>query len=146
MERAMSFVEKIVLYTLMILMAVVLIVATVDLILTLVRELATPPFLVMTLERLLEVFGIFLLVLVGLELLDTIKAYIHEHVVHAEIVILAALIALSRKVITLDFKTIDPETAFAIAALVIALGAGYFLIKRAGFTKLSEDSTPPSSH
>lgn len=142
MEKAMNSVEKVILYTLMILMAIVLIVAVVDLILTMVRELSTQPILVMTLESLLEVFGMFLLVLVGLELLDTIRAYVKEHVVHAEIVLLAALIAISRKAITLDYKSVEPAAIFSIAGLVIALAVGYYLIKRAGISQHEGTSTP----
>ena len=74
----------------------------------------------------------FLLVLVGLELLDTITAYIREHVVHAEIVILAAMIAVARKAITLDLTKSEPIVAFGLAALVLALSAAYFLLRRAG--------------
>ncbi|HQP32323.1 MAG TPA: phosphate-starvation-inducible PsiE family protein, partial [Deltaproteobacteria bacterium] len=118
MERVMAKVEKAVLYILMALMAVVLVLATIDLIWTIAMAIATPPFLIVTLENLLDIFGMFLLVLVGLELLDTITAYIREHVVHAEIVLLAAMIAVSRKAITLDFKQTDPIVAFGIAALL----------------------------
>ncbi len=132
MDRALAIVEKVILYILMGLMAVVLILATLDLIWTIGVAVTTPPFLIVTLETLLEIFGMFLLVLVGLELLDTIKAYVKEHVVHAEIVLLAALIAVARKAITLDLKQLAPAVAFGLAALLLALGAAYFLLKRAG--------------
>ena len=46
--------------------------------------------------------GGFLLVLIGIELLDTIKAYFRENTIHVEIVILLAIIAIARKVILLD--------------------------------------------
>ena len=97
MNRVMSIVEKTVLYALMILMAIVLLLATLDLIWTIILAIKTPPFFLITLDTLLEIFGLFLLVLVGLELLDTITSYIREHVVHAEIVMLAAMIAVARK-------------------------------------------------
>jgi len=139
MDRALALVEKAILYVLMGLMAIVLILATLDLIWTIGVAVSTPPFLVVTLEALLDIFGMFLLVLVGLELLDTIKAYVKEHVVHAEIVLLAALIAVARKAITLDLKHLPPEVALALAALLVALAAGYFLLKRAGVA-----STPSS--
>jgi uncharacterized membrane protein (DUF373 family) len=137
MDRALALVEKVILYVLMGLMAVVLILATLDLIWTIGVAVSTPPFLVVTLEALLDIFGLFLLVLVGLELLDTIKAYVKEHVVHAEIVLLAALIAVARKAITLDLKQLAPEVALGLAALLLALAGGYFLLKRAGVTSKS---------
>ena len=132
MNRVMAIVEKAVLYALMALMAIVLILATLDLVWTIVLAVTTPPLLLVTLDTLLEIFGMFLLVLIGLELLDTITAYIREHVVHAEIVILAAMIAVSRKAITLDLTKSEPIVAFGLAALVLALSAAYFLLRRAG--------------
>ena len=137
MDRALALVEKGILYVLMSLMAIVLILATLDLIWTIGVAVSTPPFQVVTLESLLEIFGMFLLVLVGLELLDTIKAYVKEHVVHAEIVLLAALIAVARKAITLDLKQLAPGVALGLAALLLALAAGYFLLKRAGVASTS---------
>jgi uncharacterized membrane protein (DUF373 family) len=134
MDRALALVEKAILYVLMGLMAFVLIIATFDLIWTIGVAVSTPPILVVTLEALLDIFGMFLLVLVGLELLDTIKAYVKEHVVHAEIVLLAALIAVARKAITLDPKQLAPGVILGLAALLLALAAGYFLLKRAGVT------------
>jgi uncharacterized membrane protein (DUF373 family) len=116
----------------MALMAFVLILATLDLLWTIVTTLTAPPYLIVTLETLLDFFGMFLLVLVGLELLDTIKAYVQEHVVHAEIVLLAAMIAVARKVIALEIKELPPSIPFGIAALVLALAAAYYLLKRAG--------------
>jgi uncharacterized membrane protein (DUF373 family) len=130
----MAIVEKAVLYALMALMAIVLVLATLDLVWTIILAVTTPPLLLVTLDTLLEIFGMFLLVLVGLELLDTITAYIREHVVHAEIVILAAMIAVARKAITLDLTKSEPIVAFGLAALVLALSAAYFLLKRAGMS------------
>jgi len=132
MDRALALFEKVILYVLMGLMAIVLIVATIDLIWTIGVAVSTPPFLLLALEALLDIFGMFLLVLVGLELMDTIKAYVKEHVVHAEIVLLAALIAVARKAITLDLKQLAPAVLFGLAALLLALAAAYFLLKRAG--------------
>ncbi len=79
------------------------------------------------------IFGGFLSVLIGIELLHTIKMYLKEDVVHVEIVLLVALIGISRHVIDLDYKHLDPITIFGIAALILALSLGYFLIKKAGF-------------
>ena len=79
------------------------------------------------------IFAGFLSVLIGIELLHTIKMYLKEDVVHVEIVLLVALIGISRHVIDLDYKHIEPLTIFGISALIISLSAGYFLIKKAGY-------------
>jgi LPXTG-motif cell wall-anchored protein len=69
-------------------------------------------------------------VLIGLELMTSIEMYLEDNVIHAEVMFLVALTAVARKVVILDAKAIDPMTVFAIAALVLALSAGYYLLKR----------------
>lgn len=77
-----------------------------------------------------KVFGGFLSVLIGIELLHTIKMYLKEDVVHVEIVLLVALIGISRHIIDLDIIHIKPITIFGISSLVLALSIGYYLIKK----------------
>jgi uncharacterized membrane protein (DUF373 family) len=77
-----------------------------------------------------RVFGGFLSVLIGIELLHTIKMYLKEDIVHVEIVLLVALIGISRHVIDLDFTHLKPLTIIGISSLIIALSVGYFLIKK----------------
>jgi uncharacterized membrane protein (DUF373 family) len=87
------------------------------------------------------VLGAFLLVLIGVELLDTIKAYFHENTIHVEIVVLLAIIAVARKVILLDPSGMSAnEFGFelmGIGVVVVGLAAGYYLIKKAGITVVS---------
>jgi len=89
-------------------------------------------------RELISVLGAFLLVLIGVELLDTIKAYFRENAIHVEIVVLLAIIAIARKVILLDPTGMTAyEFGFelmGIGVIVVGLGAGYYLIKKAGIT------------
>ena len=52
--------------------------------------------------ELFHLFGYFLLILIGLELLETIKAYLDRREFHVEIILLVAIIAIARKIILLD--------------------------------------------
>ena len=82
-------------------------------------------------DELLEIFGLFMLVLIGLELLDTIaKTYMGESTDHAQIVMAVAIIAISRKVIILDVKDLSGLALVGIAAIILALSIGYYLIKK----------------
>ena len=83
-------------------------------------------------HELLNVFGFFLLVVIGIELLDTLKAYLRENVIHVEIVILVAIIAIARKVIILDpeFNT-DGILMIGMGVIVVGLGFAYYLVKKA---------------
>ena len=80
--------------------------------------------------ELIQVFGFFLLVVIGIELLDTLKAYLRENVIHVEIVILVAVIAIARKVIIIDVKEYSGLALVGIAAIILALSVGYYLIKK----------------
>jgi uncharacterized membrane protein (DUF373 family) len=82
-------------------------------------------------DELLDIFGFFLLILIGVELLETIKAYLVEHVVHVEIVLEVALIAIARKVIILEPKELPPLTLLSIAALIVTLAIAFYLEKQA---------------
>ena len=113
-------------------MGVVLLLAVIDLGHTLYVDIVDhPPYFLLSLGEILEVFGIFLLVLIGIELFETMEIYIKENVVHIEVVLTVALIALARKVIILDVKKLESTTLLAIAALILALSIGYYLIKKA---------------
>jgi len=85
-------------------------------------------------SELLGIFGYFLLVLIGVELLATVAAYINEKVIHVEVVILIAIIAISRGVILLDPTNTDAMSMFGIAAIIFALCAGYYFLKKGGLT------------
>lgn len=52
----------------------------------LLKDVISPPVLLLEVNELLEVFGIFLLVLIGIELLETLKVYISRKELRAEIV------------------------------------------------------------
>ncbi len=81
-------------------------------------------------DELLDILGLFLLVLLGIELVSTLKAYLTENEIHREVVFAVALIAIGRKVIILDVKEISSLSLLGIAAMIISLFIGYFLVKR----------------
>jgi uncharacterized membrane protein (DUF373 family) len=86
-----------------------------------------------------RVFGAFLLVLLGIELMQTVKMYLTESKIHVEIVFVVAMIAVGRHIIQMDFHSEDPLTYLGVAAITIALAAGYFLIKKSRFNKDNTD-------
>lgn len=83
-------------------------------------------------DRLLEAFGVFLTVLIALELIETVEAYLTEGYVRADKVVLIAVIAVGRKIVLHDPYAEDPLALLGIAALTIALGAAFYLLRRGG--------------
>jgi uncharacterized membrane protein (DUF373 family) len=123
--------QKIIILVLVVLMALVLLLSTVELAWVIIKDIITPPILILEIDELLEIFGLFMLVLIGIELLDTIaKTYMAESVDHAQIVMAVAIIAIARKVIILDVKDLSGLALVGIAAIILALSIGYFLIKK----------------
>jgi len=123
--------EKAITVTLVVMMAVVVLLATIELGWIIIKDVITPPVLLLEINELLDIFGLFLLVLIGVELLETIKAYLKENVVHFEVVLTVAMIAIARKVITLDVKDLPAMTLVGIAAIIVALAAANYYFRRA---------------
>ena len=124
--------EKVMIQALMVMMAIVLVLATLDLGWLILKDIASPPYVFLSVGQLLEIFGLFMLVVIGIELLETImKTYITQNQPHYEVVLSVAIIAIARKVIILDLKEVDSLSLVGIASIVVALTAGYYLMKRA---------------
>jgi uncharacterized membrane protein (DUF373 family) len=130
MLRFLQNFERWIVGALIVMMAVTILLATIELGWLIIKDVITPPVLLLEIHELLDIFGLFLLVLLGIELVSTLKAYLSENQVHVEIVFAVALIAIGRKVIILDVKEISSLSLLGIAAIIISLAVGYFLVKR----------------
>lgn len=128
--------EKVIYGVLMLMLMAVIIAAIVDLGFLLVHSLATASPYLLEDHELIAILGAFLLILIAVELLDTIKAYFREKAIHVEIVLLLAIIAVARKVILLDstgMTGIDYGfELMGIGIIVTGLGVGYYLLRKAG--------------
>lgn len=122
-------IEKAIIWSLIIFLVVLLVFSTLDIVYQIYIKITESEKFIPDVNMLVEFFGMFLVILIGIELLETIKAYLKDDVVHVEIVILVAIIAIARKVIVLDYDKIEPITLIGMAILVIALGGTYYLIK-----------------
>lgn len=76
-------------------------------------------------EAVQSLFAGVLLVVLGLELLDTLRNYFIEHRLRVEFLISVALIAVARHIIQLDFEHSSPWVVGAIALLMFTLSASY---------------------
>ncbi|MGQ9589535.1 MAG: phosphate-starvation-inducible PsiE family protein [Planctomycetota bacterium] len=130
MNKLVHQLEQIVIRALIAMMAVVIVLSTVELGWIILKDVVSEPSPLPRIRELLNIFGFFLLILIGVELLETIKAYLSEHVVHVEIVLEVALIAIARKVVILDVETYSSLSLLGIAALILALAVAYYLEKR----------------
>jgi len=131
--------ERIIITTLTVMMVVTISLATIELGWLIIKDIISPPIILLEIDELLDIFGLFLLVLLGIELVSTLKTYLTENEIHVEVVFAVALIAIGRKVIILDVKEISSLSLLGIAAIIISLSVGYFLVKRAFHGKSSQE-------
>jgi len=110
-------------------MVVVVMAIIVDLVIVLVHALLTSTpngFLGRTLT---DIFGLFLSVLIALEILENITAYIKKHVVQVELVIATALTAVGRKLIILDLEKVSGTSLIGLALAILALSFSYWIVR-----------------
>lgn len=103
----MKLVEKIetlIIYALVVMLLVAVLLGTVALGTRLVQTVLEPPFLLIEPAALFRSFGLFLIILIGLELLKLLKLHLSHHKLQPELVIEVAIIALCNKIVTLDAK------------------------------------------
>jgi len=111
-------------------MVLVILLGTIELGYLIILDIISPPIILLEVGELLNIFGLFLLILIGVELLETVKMYFREHVVHVEVVFMVALIAIARKVIILDLEKYSYLALIGIALIILALSVGYYLVRK----------------
>ena len=86
-----------------------------------------------------RIFAGVLLVLLGLELVETLQNYFAERHVRVEVILIVAMIAIGRHIVQLDIERVSGSTLLGVAALIVALAVSYFLVER---TRIESASTP----
>lgn len=109
-------------------MVVVILVALGDLAVFLIKELFTTPYGQFN-TTLFKIFGLFLNILIALEILENITAYLQKHVVQVELVIGTSLIAVARKIIILDLEKVSGIDIIGLGVAVFALSISYVMIR-----------------
>jgi uncharacterized membrane protein (DUF373 family) len=121
-------VEVIVSKILSILMVLVILVAILDLGVFITQEMLTTPYGHIN-SKLFQVFGLFLNILIALEILENITAYLRRHVFQVELVIVTSLIAVSRKIIILDLDKVRGLDIIGLGLAILALSLSYLIIR-----------------
>src|SRR5271155_926922 len=126
LEKLITSVQKFTVMALAGMLVVVMLLSTIHLGVLIAEEIWAPPRFLIRVQGLLEIFGYFLLVLIGVELLETLKAYLRKDVIHVRVVLEVALIAMARKVIIEEPNAVPSLTLIGIAALILALGIAFY--------------------
>ena len=131
LETVIGGVQKLTVMALAGMLVVVMLLSTVHLGVLIGEQVWKPPRWLIPVQGLLEIFGYFLLVLIGVELLETLKAYLRKDVIHVRVVLEVALIAMARKVIIEEPNAVSSMTLLGIAALILALAIAFHFERQA---------------
>lgn len=132
MERILPNFEKYISYALMLVAMVGIVFLTLDLIWVFGGRLAEA-----VQNRTFEVelkgrpaAALFFSVLLWLEILQSVRVFANDHSIKLKIILIIGIIAVTRKILLMDVTHADPLSEFAVAALIIALSIGYFLVSK----------------
>jgi uncharacterized membrane protein (DUF373 family) len=102
--------------------------AVADLGVILVKKILTIPLGSLG-KTLITIFGLFLNILIALELLENITGYLRKHVLQVELVIVTAIIAVARKLVILDLEKTSGMDLLGLGGALLALTIGYYVIR-----------------
>lgn len=111
-------------------LTIVILVSIFDLILILALDLFSGNTIGSFDKSLFDIFGLFLNILIALELLENITAYLKKHILQVELVVVTALIAVARKIILFDLDKYESRDLSALAIAILSLSVSYWLVKR----------------
>jgi hypothetical protein len=137
--------EQVIAKLLGVLLVLLIVLASVELL----RQLATALLLRQTVwqgDALIVYFGELLNILIALELLQNITAYLKRHAVQIQLVLLTAITAVARKLIVLP-GTADskPLMVVALGLTVLALAGAYWLMRHVNQQETMARTTPTRS-
>ena len=125
-------VETVIVYAMIAMLLVAIVLGTIALGRLLFGIAVRPPMMMMIEPaELFASFGMFLIIVIGLELLKVLKLHLEQRRLRPELVIEVAMIAVCNKVVTLDPKAMSADTLLGLAALLLGLAAGFFVFVRA---------------
>lgn len=80
--------------------------------------------------QLLQLLDRLLLILIGLEVLQNLTAYLRDHTFQTELVVLTALTAVARKLIVMPpGQEKDPLTLIGVGVVILCLAGAYTLLR-----------------
>jgi len=97
----------------------------------LIEDLVRTHDLVAEPKVLFDIFGLFVAVLVGVELLKILRHLLLAHEVNTALVVQTTLIALCNKIITVNLSEASWTMLVAVAALILSLTAAIYALRHA---------------
>ncbi|ETA68715.1 phosphate-starvation-inducible PsiE family protein [Methanolobus tindarius DSM 2278] len=120
--------QKSIIKIIMVMMVFVILSSMLEITWILVTDFLTPPYLLIGVDQILDIFALFFLVIIGIELLETVKMIIIESSMNVDVIILVGITAIVRKILIIDLKNTDPLFLVGMGILIVALAGTYYLV------------------
>jgi uncharacterized membrane protein (DUF373 family) len=124
-----STVKKTILRVLIGITTLALILGSVHLIYLVYQHLIEPPYFLIEVKTLFEIFNLILIIVIGYELIRSLLLIISSDTIPVIPITQIAIIAVANKIITLDIKNTETAVITGMAVLIFALGVAHFLLK-----------------
>jgi len=131
MEKLTSNFERIAVSALIVLLMATIVFGTAVVTWSLIVDLVHTQELVAEPKVLFDIFGLFVAVLVGVELLKILRHLLVAHEVDTALVVQTTLMALCNKVITMNLSDVTWTTLVAVAGLILSLAAAIYALRHA---------------
>ena len=128
-DKVISKVNNLIIRFLIVVLTICLLLSLVDLVKIIYQKVATPPYFMIDISALFEIFTLVLIVAIGYELIKSFNKLITSDVIPVMPIIQISVIAVANKIITLDTKHTEPSILFGLAAILIGLGIAFYLLK-----------------
>ena len=143
--RAITSFERALAKVLSLVLSGVLVVAAIQLLLFLGNDLLDLS-VNWTGEGLIRLLDEVLVILIALEVLQNLTAYLREHAVQIELVLVTALTAVARKVIVMPPGVQkNPADLIGLGFAVLSLGAAYWLVRQSHIKRLPTRKEPTTA-
>jgi uncharacterized membrane protein (DUF373 family) len=127
MKHINSF-QRLIVWVIILLMVAVILSATLEIGWIILYDLITPPVMIVNVDQILDIFSLIFIVIIGIELLETIKMVLEESIMNVDVIILVGLTAVVRKILIIDIKETEPMFLVGLGVLIVALAATYYLV------------------
>ncbi|MFN8243447.1 MAG: phosphate-starvation-inducible PsiE family protein [Ferruginibacter sp.] len=142
-NKGLLTVNKLIIKFLLIVLTVCLLLASADLVYLIYLKLKEPPFWLVDVTTLFDVFSLVLIIAIGYELVKSLILIISSESIPSFPIVQIAIIAVANKIITLDIKHTDQITIYGLAILMAALGVTYHFHRQKG--KAKQEDNPPNA-
>ncbi|MDW7731327.1 MAG: phosphate-starvation-inducible PsiE family protein [Methanolobus sp.] len=131
MKHINSF-QRLIVWIIILMMVVTILSATIEIGWIILYDLITPPVFLLDVNQILDIFSLFFIVIIGIELLETIKMILEESMMNVDVIILVGLTAVVRKILIIDIKETEPMFLVGMGVLIVALAVTYYLVITSG--------------